>query len=237
MKSIEIITETPDLIAVNKPAGLLSIPDRHDADSPSAVKLLRKQYPDVFVVHRLDKLTSGILLFAKNAAAHKYLSDLFQKRAIEKVYAGIVAGKMTEMTGRIDAPIAEHPFRKGEMMIQKKGKPSVTDFEVRKVFNQYSLVYFKPLTGRTHQIRVHAKHIHHPLACDPVYGDGQPVFLSSIKRHFRLGKNEVEERPLLSRLALHAQSLVFTDINGEHHHLEAPLPKDMRAVIQQLKKH
>jgi 23S rRNA pseudouridine955/2504/2580 synthase/23S rRNA pseudouridine1911/1915/1917 synthase len=98
------------------------------------------------------------------------------------------------------------------------------------------LLRFTLHTGRTHQIRVHCQYIGHPIVCDEVYGDGKPVLLSSIKKKFRLSKNEEEERPLLNRLALHASRLVFTKMNGEKLELEAPLQKDMQAVLSQLEK-
>ena len=91
-------------------------------------------------------------------------------------------------------------------------------------------------TGRTHQIRVHAKHIGHPVVCDDLYGDGKPILLSSLKHKFKLSKNELEERPILKRLGLHALSLQFENTNNEIIKLEAPLPKDLKALLQQLRK-
>ena len=103
-------------------------------------------------------------------------------------------------------------------------------------FRIFSWVQFQIHTGRTHQIRVHAKHIGHPVACDELYGDGKPVLLSALKHKFKLSKNELEERPLLNRLGLHALSLQFLDTNGDSVKLEAPVPKDLRALLQQLRK-
>lgn len=236
MKDLTILAETADFIAINKPSGLLSIPDRFDDKADSALSILRKKYNEVFVVHRLDKLTSGVLLFARTTSMHKYLSSLFENRRMGKVYTGIVIGRPSESTGTIDAPIAENIHKPGEMVVAKRGKPAMTGYKVVESFNQYSVVNFIPLTGRTHQIRVHAKYINHPLACDPVYGDGKPVFLSSFKRNYHLGKDVLEERPLLSRLALHASSLSFAGTNGKAYLIDAALPRDMYAVIQQLKK-
>ncbi|MDQ6815612.1 MAG: RNA pseudouridine synthase, partial [Bacteroidota bacterium] len=99
-----------------------------------------------------------------------------------------------------------------------------------------SWVQFQIHTGRTHQIRVHSKYIGNTVVCDELYGDGLPVLLSSIKRKFKLSKNELEERPLLNRLALHSSELKFTDAEGTRHELEAPLSKDLKALLQQLRK-
>lgn len=236
MKELTILALTDNFVAINKPSGLLSIPDRFDDKIDSALSILRKKYSDIFVVHRLDRLTSGILLFARNPEMHKYLSQLFESRRIGKVYTGIVVGKMENAEGKIDAPIAPNLYRKGEMIVSKNGKDALTGYKVVEAFNHFSVVNFVPLTGRTHQIRVHSKFINHPLACDPVYGDGKPVYLSSFKRNYHLGKDVLEERPLLDRLALHASSLSFAGLNGKAYMIEASLPKDMHALIQQLRK-
>src|SRR5438046_5263472 len=116
-------------------------------------------------------------------------------------------GSPVNKKGTIDSPIMEHPVKKGLMVINRKGKESLTDYEVLEDFGIYSWVQFQIYTGRTHQIRVHMKDIGHPIVCDEVYGDGKPVFLSSIKHKFKLSKNEEKERPLLNRIALHAYQL------------------------------
>jgi 23S rRNA pseudouridine1911/1915/1917 synthase len=234
--SLDIIYENEELVAVNKPSGMLSIPDRHDEALPSLQKMLREKYGTIFTVHRLDRDTSGIILFAKNETMHKYLSQLFELHQVQKFYSGIVSGQPVNMQGTIDAPIAEHPVHKGSMVVHRKGKVAITDYTVLEKLGSFSLVQFQIHTGRTHQIRVHAKHLGHPIACDPLYGDAKPILLSSIKKKFKLGKNELEEKPMLSRLALHASRLQFTLPNGDALVLEAPLPKDIRALLQQLKK-
>jgi 23S rRNA pseudouridine955/2504/2580 synthase/23S rRNA pseudouridine1911/1915/1917 synthase len=108
---------------------------------------------------------------------------------------------------------------------------------MQEAFGLYSLVKLEIHTGRTHQIRVHMKSLGHPIAVDELYGDATPILLSAIKKKYRLGKFTEEERPLMSRLALHAWQLHFTDQQGVSHQLEAPLPKDMQAVLSQLRKH
>lgn len=231
-----IISETEEWIALNKPSGLLSIPDREGKDI-SLKKILQEAYPNIFTVHRIDRDTSGLILFAKNEKAHQYLSKAFEERKTEKIYLGLALGSFLEHKGSIDTPIAEHPNKKGSMIVHRKGKSSFTEYEVLEDFGVYSWVQFQIFTGRTHQIRVHAKNIGHPIACDPLYGDGQPILLSSLKhKKFKLSKNEEQERPLLSRLALHAFQLNFIDIIGKEVRLEAPLPKDLRATINQLQK-
>lgn len=234
--SLDIIFENSELVAINKPSGLLTIPDRHDEALPSLQKLLAERYGQIFTVHRLDRDTSGIIVFAKDAAMHKYLSQLFESHTITKKYQGIVLGQPTHESGTIDAPIAEHPVQKGSMVVHRKGKAAITDYTVLEKLGQFSLMQFQIHTGRTHQIRVHAKHIGHPIACDPLYGDGKPILLSAIKRKYKLSKDELEERPIVNRLALHASSLQFVLPNNETITLEAPLHKDMRALLQQLKK-
>ena len=236
MKGFTIEFENDDFIAINKEPGILTIPDRHDDTQLSLYKMLNQKYGKIFIVHRLDRDTSGLILFAKNEATHKYLSQLFEKRNIEKKYLGIVRGSMPEKEGSINQPIMEHPVKKGMMVINKKGKPSLTNYQVVEDYGIYSLVEFEIQSGRTHQIRLHAKTIGHPIICDEMYGDGKPVFLSSFKKKYKLSQNELEERPIINRLGLHSFSLNFKDSNGKEFFLEAPLPKDMKALLQQLKK-
>lgn len=230
-----IIFENEKFVAVNKQAGLLTIPDRHDDTLNSLYKILQQQYQKIFIVHRLDKDTSGIILFAKDEATHKFLSQLFEQRNVEKYYQGIVQGTLQNKKGTIEEPIMEHPSGKG-MMVHAKGKLSVTEYEVLEEYGIYSLVQFRIHTGRTHQIRVHMKHLGHPVACDELYGDPKPILLSSFKKKFKLSKHDDDERPLLSRLALHSYELKFKDQDNKEFDLKAELPKDMRALLQQLKK-
>jgi 23S rRNA pseudouridine955/2504/2580 synthase/23S rRNA pseudouridine1911/1915/1917 synthase len=236
LKGLSIIFENDDFIAINKEPGMLSIPDRHDETQFSLYKILSQKYGKIFIVHRLDRDTSGLILFAKNEATHKYLSQLFEQRNIQKKYVGMVRGSMPEKDGSINEPIAEHPVKKGVMTISRKGKPSLTNYEVLEDFGIYSLVQFDIQSGRTHQIRLHTKSIGHPIICDEVYGDGKPILLSSFKKKYKLSQNDLEERPIISRLALHSASLRFTDIHKKEIFIEAPLPKDMKALLQQLRK-
>lgn len=234
---IDILYQDDDLLIANKPAGLLVIPDRYNSALPSLNKILEaKLSQQIWVVHRLDRDTSGAICFAKNDVAHRYLSKLFQEHEVGKYYVGLVGGRVIPEEGRIEKPIAEHPAKNGKMVVARKGKASITDYKVIKQWALYSFIEFQIHTGRTHQIRVHMQSIGHPIVCDALYGDGKPFFLSNIKKKYRLSENEEAERPLLSRLALHSSRLSFKKEDGTEVSAEAPLPKDISACIKQLDK-
>jgi 23S rRNA pseudouridine1911/1915/1917 synthase len=232
--ALDTVLENDEFIALNKPAGVLSIPDREGKET-SLKRLLEEKYGKIYVVHRIDRDTSGLIVFAKNETAHKELSQLFESREIEKYYVGLVHGSFSQPSGNIIASITEHPAKNGKMVTHRKGKHSETDYEVLEQFRLFSWVRFRIHTGRTHQIRVHMQHIGHTLVCDDLYGDGKPLFISMLKNDYKLSKNELDERPILSRLALHSYQLKFV-FKGEEYSLEAPVPKDLRATLQQLGK-
>ncbi len=233
----DTLYEDNDLIIVNKPAGLLVIPDRFNTEIPSLNKVLEtKLKQHVWVVHRLDRDTSGVIAFAKNEETHKHLSAQFMEHDVNKFYAGIVTGIVHPTESRIENMIAEHPAVPGKMIVAKKGKHAVTDYRVVEQWPLYALMQFQIHTGRTHQIRVHSAYIGNPIVCDEVYGDGKPFFVSLIKRKYNHSEKEEQERPLLSRLALHAYKLEFERADGQLVSVEAPLPKDMAATVNQLNK-
>jgi len=230
----EIIFEDDFLIAINKPSGLLSIPDREGKEI-SLKTILQEKCGEIFTVHRLDKFTSGVIVFAKDEITHKQLSQLFENRNTEKVYYGLVNGNISPAEGKIDAPIMKHPSGNNKMCINEKGKTAFTEYKVLENFKRFSWVEFNIHTGRTHQIRVHAQYLSNPIVCDDLYGSSQPVYLSALKHNYHLSKKEEAEKPILSRLALHAASLKFNLYNKEYF-FEAPLPKDLKALLQQLRK-
>jgi 23S rRNA pseudouridine1911/1915/1917 synthase len=231
-----ILYQDESIIAINKPSGLLSIPDRSGSDG-SLKQLLQQQSEKVYTVHRLDKETSGVIIFAKTEEAHKYFSQQFETRETKKIYNGLVIGIPAITAGTINEPLAEHPRKKGMMTIYRKGKESITEYKLIESFRFYSWMEFNILTGRTHQIRVHMKHAGHPIVCDPLYGDGKPIYISKLKNKFKLSQSEEEERPILSRLALHSSKLTLKMMNGNLYDFEAPLPKDLKATLNQLSKH
>ncbi|MCP4443382.1 MAG: RluA family pseudouridine synthase [Aureispira sp.] len=236
-KNYDILFEDDHILVVNKHYNFLTIPDRFRPDLPNLYNELEKKYGKIFVVHRLDKGTSGTICFAKTAEAHKHISQQFESRSTKKLYWAVVDGCPMEKEGRIEATIARHPTKAGIMTIHRKGKPSITDYKVLDTFKECSLVEASILTGRTHQIRIHLKHIGHPLVVDKDYGKRDKLFLSEIKkRKFNLGKYE-EERPLLSRAALHAANLTIKHPStGKKMTFEAPMPKDLKALLNQLSK-
>ena len=236
-KKLDIIFEDAHLIIVAKPPHVLAIPDRHEVEKPNVLTMLRKQFGEVFTVHRIDKETSGVMVFARNEFTHKELSLQFQNRHVKKVYTALVDGTMTNQTGVIDAPLLNNLASSGKVVVNRSGKPCETHYEVIEQFRDYALVEFDLKTGRTHQIRAHALHIGHPLMTDKIYGKREEFMLSSVKRKkYSAGKNQVE-RPLLSRSSLHASHLTFMHPDTKKVvSFTAELPKDMRATVAQLRK-
>ncbi len=234
----EILFSDDDLIIVNKPANYLTIPDRHDATKPNVLGFLKEQFEEIFIVHRIDKETSGMLCFARNAAAHRNLSMQFEKRECEKIYLALVEGKMMSESGTIDKPIAESQTTPGKMVIASRGKSSITKYKVLEIFNNYSLVECEILTGRMHQIRIHLQSIGYPLAVDSMYGRKGEFLLSDVKhKKFKIGKGVEEERPLMSRSTLHSYKLtILHPSTGETVSFIADVPKDFDAVLSQIRK-
>lgn len=245
---LPVLWESDDAIAVAKPAGLATIPGR---DEPQSVlQVVAAQIglpatgtadPRVRVVHRLDKDTSGVLLFAKNTDAQRHLSHQFQNNAISKEYLALVNGRPGEREGEIVAALARHPTSARHMaIVSHGGRPARTAWKVEEFFRDYTLLRVFPKTGKTHQIRVHLESIGLPLAIDPLYLNAVPgrptgIYLSRFKRAYSPTHGE-EERPLIDRLTLHAEKLSFLDRQGVTINIACPLPKDMKAVLNQLRR-
>ncbi|MCB0571599.1 MAG: RluA family pseudouridine synthase [Phaeodactylibacter sp.] len=233
----EIIYEDEVLLVASKPAGLLSIPGRYDKGEPSLLSLLNEHYTRVLTVHRIDRDTSGLIAFARNEEAHKHLSQQFEARSTRKTYLALLDGRPLQAEGIIDSPIAADPAHPGKMKTARKGKAARTSYRILENFRAFSLAEVEIETGRTHQIRVHFASIGYPLAIDALYGRREALLLSDIKqRGYHLGRGQ-EERPLMSRLSLHAWKLELEHpATGQPMAFEAPLPKDLSAVLRQLRK-
>lgn len=233
-----VVYEDEHLIAFAKPSGLAVVPDRWDRDRVHLMALVHAALsPDIFNAHRLDRDTSGVLLCARTPATLRALTSLFEQRAVEKTYLALVRPAPVADEGEITAPLAPDPRRPGRMRIAAGGKESATAWSVRERWRGgWALLEARPLTGRTHQVRVHLAHVGSPVVADPVYGDGRPLLLSSFKRGYRPGREP--ERPLLARLGLHAARLALAHpITGERLEIAAPLPADLSAALAQLRRH
>lgn len=246
---IEVLYEDPDLLAVNKPPCLLTSPDRYDPARPNLMKLLHAGIAEgkpwarerglnyLSNAHRLDFETSGVILLAKNKPALVALADLFGSDKPVKNYVALVRGSPPNPRWEVDAPLGASESRPGLMRIDRKhGKKSRTRFAVRESFRGYTLLECQPVTGRTHQIRVHLQHSGLPICGDKVYG-GRPLLLSELKSDYRL-KTGREERPLASTLALHAERLVVSHpASSAEIRIEAPWPKDLLVALKYLRRY
>ena len=240
---IPIIYEDDDIVVINKPSGLIVHFDGRNVE-PSVVDWVLEKYPQVAgvgedwkspqdeivprpgIVHRLDRTTSGIMIIVKSQDAHAFIKEQFQSRTIKKEYIALVYGHPKADKGIIDAEIGrtKKKPRKWTALPGKSGtlRSAITEWKVldRKIDTEkdepVTYISASPKTGRTHQIRVHLKAIHHPIVCDHIYAP---------KRECLLGFN---------RPALHARRISFNLLNGEKRTFEAPLPKDFNDALIKL---
>lgn len=224
------------IVVFNKSANISVIPERYESGDVSLKELAEPIYGKLFTVHRIDKETSGVVVFAKNSEAHRNLNLQFEHRVCEKIYHAILEGVMPNDETKVDIPIATDPANPVVMRPSARGKEAITIFNVIERFNGYTYVSANLITGRQHQIRVHAKAIGLPMLTDSIYGNKSELFLSNLKRGYRTQKYE-EETPLLSRVSLHAYKLTIQNPTTDlKHSFIADIPKDLKAVLYQLKK-
>jgi 23S rRNA pseudouridine1911/1915/1917 synthase len=239
-QNFAIIYEDERVIGVNKGAGLAVGADRWDESAERLDTLLCALYNSpIFTAHRLDRDTSGIIVFARDSDTHRLLSRAFESRQAEKIYYAVVHGRPAWTETDCDLSLVPDGDRQHRTIIDKRhGKKSLTRFRLIFSAGSYAVVEARPATGRTHQIRVHLASLGHPVVCDPLYGarnSPKPVRLSAFKKGWR--GDPLEEKPLLDRLGLHAARLVLPYPGAENRlELEAPLPRDMAALIKQLEK-
>jgi len=211
---MNILHSDDSIIVLDKPAGLSVLPDGWEKDTPYLVQMLEEQFGKIFIVHRLDKTTSGIMVFARTAEAHRNLNMQFETHEAKKIYRAIAEGNPNWVE-----KIAKHPLRVNvghkhrTMVDDKNGKPSETRFKVLKRYPDHVLLEAELMTGRTHQIRVHAYALGHPLLGDILYS--------------------APETNLIARPALHAYSLTFTHpTTNERISFTVPYPADFETALK-----
>ncbi len=231
---LPIIYEDDQIVAIDKPSGVMTHPDGHTTDE-TASDWFAAHYPASAevgetqrlqngeeirrpgIVHRLDRETSGVLIFAKTPEAHELLKNAFREREVHKTYLAFVYGVPKERKGYIEFSIgrSRKDFRLRSAQPKAKGilREAITKYEVVGDIGTHSLLKAMPLTGRTHQIRVHLKAIHHPVVCDPLYAPKRPCDLG------------------FARLGLHAYQLDLPTINGERLIITAKPPADLASAI------
>ncbi|MGB9702679.1 MAG: RluA family pseudouridine synthase [Candidatus Kapaibacteriota bacterium] len=240
-KSIEInnkiLFEDKDLLIINKPSGILTIPDRYNKSIPSLSSILKKEYEKIFVVHRLDKDTSGAIIFAKNAETHRQLNIDFENNEVIRKYHVVIEGLLPEDFIEIDIPLRQSRKKLGMTIPSAKGKPSLTKVAILEKFRNCTLVECELVTGRHHQIRVHLQTIGHPLLIDNLYGNKEQFYLSSIKKKYNIKKG-TEEKPIMSRLTMHSYFVKLKHPKtNEIIEVTADYQKDFAALIQILRKY
>ena len=229
---LTIVYEDKDVIVIDKQAGLVVHPAPGNRDNTLVNALLAHCGDSLSgiggvarpgIVHRLDKDTSGLMVVAKNDAAHQALAKQFADRSLSRTYQALVWGEPIPRAGSIEAPIGRSSKDRKKMAVTSKGKPALTHYAVIEDFELVSLVECKLATGRTHQIRVHLAHIKHPVVGDPAYGGG---------RRAKKAEDALQKFP---RQALHAVGLQFIHPRtGKLKKFTSKLPKDMRKLIKNL---
>ena len=212
-----ILWQDEALLVVNKPAGLPTLVDGYHPEAPYLVGILKTIYQPLWTVHRLDKGTSGVVVFGRTAEAHRSLNTQFETHLAQKIYHALVMGSPEWENKTIDLPLRPNGDRKHRTIIDaQNGKQAITELHVLERFREASLVEARPRTGRTHQIRAHLAAVNHPLVSDALYG-GRPIFS-------------------LKRTGLHAWALGFKHpLTGEKMYFEAPYPEDFAVEINQLR--
>jgi tRNA pseudouridine32 synthase/23S rRNA pseudouridine746 synthase len=226
LSPIPVLYQDESLLAIDKPAGLPTLPDGYDPTAPHLRSLLEPHFGRLWIVHRLDRDTSGVLLLARTAEAHRFLNTQFDQRQASKVYHALVVGNPEWSMKTVDLPLRVDVGHKHRTAVDpRRGKLAITDLRVLERFitewfpSAYALIKAVPKTGRTHQIRAHLAALGYPLLADALYGESQ-----------------LEPHTLMPRLALHALQLnIEHPVSHTTLHIKAPYPEDFNRALAQLR--
>jgi tRNA pseudouridine32 synthase/23S rRNA pseudouridine746 synthase len=222
IEDIPVLFEDEALLVIDKPAGVLSLPDGYDRSLPHLATILEPEHGRLWLVHRLDRDTSGVLVLARSAAAHHNLNDQFRERRVEKVYRALVAPAPDWKSRSADFPLRKDGDRQHRTVVDpERGKPAITDFKVIERYGQAALLEARPHTGYTHQIRAHLRALGCPILADTLY---------------RLPESQDFYPPPIDRMGLHAYKITFTHpVSGETMVFKAPPPNDFETAITRLR--
>lgn len=230
-----ILFEDDDILVVNKPKGISSLAERNQPNS-GLLEMGKKHYfSELKICHRLDKMTSGVIVFAKNPDSYRSISLQFQKKRVDKTYIALVHGVHYYQNYEIDIPFTL--TSKSVKVDYNEGKKAVTFITTIENYRHYTLVECKPITGKMHQIRVHLSLIKSPVVGDHEYG-GSDLFLSELKKKYKMSKFQEEELSLNHSFLLHAQKIEFEHPkSGEKVTFGSELPKNFQVCLKMLKKY
>lgn len=224
LPGIPILWQDDAILAINKPAGMLSLPDGYDQNAPHLRGILTPMYGPLWIVHRLDRDTSGVILLARSPEAHRSLNTQFEQHTIHKTYHALCLGEPNWQDKTVRLPLRTNVGHRHRTAVDfKKGKPAVTHFKILKNFSGCALLEAHPETGRTHQIRAHLYALGLPIAADELYGGGERF-------------EPAEGGPVLTRMALHAHQLTFIHPQTQQLlTLSAAYPADLTLLLAALK--
>lgn len=221
LKNNWIVYEDDDLLVIDKPSGItVNRSETTQSEETVEDRLPQSSLPRRGIVHRLDKDTSGLLVIAKTENALKTLQAQFKQRLVKKTYLALVHGRVEPKSGSINLPVGRNPLQRRRFTVLISGRPAVTGYQTVTGYADYSLLEVYPKTGRTHQIRIHFKHLNHPLVSDPLY----------------LGKKRlIKDLSWCPRLFLHSHKISFTHPQtGAIINLEVKLTHDLQAALKKV---